>query len=190
MMASQTARWIFQALLVLLAAGGAVRADESTVLSGTWQKHQYSFVSMGFTSTYSCDGLADKLKRLVLAAGARSDAKVLPGACPQFGHVEKLARADLTFYALIPDEGAKTSDGPRAAGAWRAVTLAPSSPRELGVGDCELVEQFRAELLPMFAIRSVDDQTTCVPFQESGSVINLKFESFAAAPANPAKSRP
>jgi len=176
---------------MLLAASSAVGADEPKVQSGSWQKHEYSFVSMGFTSTYSCDGLADKLKRLLIAAGARSDAKVLPGACPsQLGHVEKLARADLTFYTLIPDEGAKAPDGPRAAGTWRAVALAPNSPRELRVGDCELVEQFRAELLPMFATRSVDDQTTCVPHQESGSLINLKFEAFAAAPANAAASSP
>jgi hypothetical protein len=191
MTASQTARWISQVLLVLLAASGAVSADESTVQSGSWQKHQYSFVSMGFTSTYSCDGLADKLKRLLLAAGARSDAKAQSGACPsQFGHVDKLARADLTFYTLIPEQGAKTPDGPRAAGVWRAVALAPNAPHELGVGDCELVEQFRAQLLPMFAIRNVEDQTTCVPHQESGSVISLKFESFAAAPAKPATSSP
>ena len=31
---------------------------------------------MGFTSTYSCDGLASKLKLLLIASGARPDAKV------------------------------------------------------------------------------------------------------------------
>jgi hypothetical protein len=189
---SQTPRLICRVFLVLLAASGAVGADEPpAVQSGTWQKHQYSFVSLGFTSTYSCDGLADKLKRLLLAAGARADAKALPGACAsEFGHVEKLARAELAFYTLVPDQGAKTPDGPRADGVWRSVALAANSPRELGVGDCELVEQFRAQLLPMFTIRSVADQTTCVPHQESGSVINLKFETFAAAPAPPAAPRP
>jgi hypothetical protein len=185
----RAARIISQALLVLLAAGGAVSADESPVQSGTWQRHQYSFVSMGFTSTYSCDGLADKLKRLLLAAGARADAKAQSGACPsQFGHVDKLARADLSFYTLIPDAAGKTTDGPRANGVWHAVVLTPNSPRELAVGDCELVEQFRAQLLPMFATRSIDDRTTCIPHQESGSVINLKFESFAAAQPAPATS--
>ena len=45
------------------------------------------------------------------------------------------------------------------------------------------VEQFRAQLLPMFATRGIQNQTTCIPHQESGSVINLKFESFTAAVA-------
>jgi hypothetical protein len=181
-------RIILAAFIVLTVAGGTAFADEPSSESGTWQKHQYSFVSMGFTSTYSCDGLADQLKRLLLAAGARADVKAFPGACPSdFGHPDKLARADLVFYTLTPASGAKPEDGSWAAGAWRPVVVSPRSPRELGVGDCELVEQFRAQLLPMFATRNLDDRTTCVPHQDSGSVIDLKFESFAAAaPANAA----
>ena len=184
MVTRQTARTMFVALVVLLAASGAVRADESAGGSGTWQKHEYSFVSMGFTSTYSCDGLADKLKRLLLASGARADAKAQAGPCAaDFGHPETLARADLVFYTLTPDSGDKTATGPRADGVWRAVVLTQRSPRELAVGDCELVEQFRAQVLPMFTTRGIEDQTTCVPHQDSGSVINLKFESFSAVPA-------
>jgi len=177
------------ALLALLVGTGTVSADGSTMESGTWQKHQYSFVSMGFTSTYSCDGLAGKLKRLLLVAGARSDVKV-GGACPRgFGRVDKLAQADLTFYTLLPNEDHKPADGPRVDGVWRAVVFARHSPRELALGDCELVEQFRSQLLPMFTTRNAVNQTTCIPYQDSGSVINLRFESFAAAPAKAAASR-
>jgi hypothetical protein len=164
-----------------LLSGGPVVADESSPEAGVWQKHQYSFVSLGFTSTYSCDGLADKLKLLLLAAGARADAKAQSGPCAEgFGRVDKLARADLIFYTLAPAAG--TTDGPRIAGIWRPVTLAARSPRELATGDCELVEQFRAQILPMFTTRNVADQTTCVPHQDSGSTINLQFDSFAAVP--------
>src|ERR1700691_1909291 len=75
----------------------------ATPQHGIWQKHQYSFVFMGFTSTYSCDGLADKVKVLLIAAGARRDAKSRPGACASgFGRPDKFARADLTFYTLAP----------------------------------------------------------------------------------------
>ena len=49
----------------------------------------------------------------------------------------------------------------------------------------ELVEQFRSNVLPMFTTRNIDNRTTCVPHQNSGSVINLKFESFAAPPGRP-----
>ena len=70
-------------------------------------------------------------------------------------------------------------------GVWRSVSFADHSPRELRIGDCELVEQFRNMLLPMFTTRNVEDHTTCVPHQESGSVISLRFESFTAAPRTP-----
>jgi hypothetical protein len=138
---------------------------------------------MGFTSTYSCDGLADSLQRLLLAAGARQDAHSRPGTCAApAGRPDKFARADLTFYTLAPNGDAKVAGGEPGLGLWRPVEISIRSPRELANGDCELVEQFRAQVLPMFTTRNIDDHTTCVPHQESGSVINLHFESFAAAP--------
>ena len=157
--------------------------------AGTWQKHQYSFAFMGFTTTYSCDGLADKLKKLLLVAGARPDVKSEPGACASgFGRPDKFARADLTFYTLAPGS-ADAAQKPVEA-IWRPVTLAAHSPRELGVGDCELIEQFRNNVLPMVNPRNAVTPTTCIPHQESGSVIDLKFDSFAAAPPRRAAAVP
>jgi len=159
-------------------------ADEAPARErGLWQKHEYSFVFLGFTSTYSCDGLADKLKLLLTAAGARPDSKSQAGACANgFGRPDKFARADLTFYTLAPGGTDASPATKQVDGVWRPVSIADRSPRELGTGDCELVEQFRDNVLTMFATRNVDDHTTCVPHQNSGSVIALRFESFAAAP--------
>lgn len=177
------------ALCTLLLGSNTAFADQPTASHdrGVWQKHQYSFAFMGFTSTYSCDGLADKLKLLLIAAGARKDVKSQPGACAsEFGRPDKFARAELTFYTLAPVGAGQGADDQRVDGAWRPVAFAARSPRELAIGDCELIEQFKNDVLPMFATRNVDNHTTCVPYQESGSVINLKFESFAAVPAGPA----
>ena len=170
---------IFLEVFFLLIAAGATACVDAARGTNTppasndgWHRHEYSFVSMGFTSTYSCDGLADKLKVLLLAAGARADAKAQPGGCPSdFGHPDRLARADLVFYTLTPD----------GAGSWGPVVFTPNSPRELSLGDCELVEQFRAQVLPMFATRNLDDRSICVPHQDSGSVINLRFDAFKEA---------
>ena len=153
---------------------------------GVWQKHEYSFAFMGFTSTYSCDGLADKLRVLLIAAGARHDAKSVPGACASdFGRPDRFARANLTFYTLAPSGAdAATGDKP-IEGVWRPVSFADRSPRELATGDCELVDQFRTSVLPMFATRNIENHTTCIPHQLSGSNINLKFESFTAPPRHP-----
>jgi len=214
--------------LAVLAASVAVAAPPPLTShdSGVWQQHKYSFAFMGFTSTYSCDGLADQLKRLLIASGARPDVKSQPGACASgFGRPDKFARAELTFYTLAPQgdaagdgaasEAAASNDetdatpaasdksststaagdhadaqstGKPVAAIWRPVALAARSPRELRTGDCELVEQFRRQVLPMFTTRNVEDHTTCIPHQNSGSVINLKFESLSAVPPKHVKA--
>jgi hypothetical protein len=172
------------AAVLFSSLGSLAVADDSPSSSasepGIWQKHEYTFRFLGFTSTYSCDGLADQLRVLLIAAGARRDSKSRAGACASgYGRPDKLPQANLTFYTLTPAGSAGDAAGPRVPGAWRPVTIASRMPRELALGDCELVEQFRALVLPMFTMRNIDDHMTCVPHQESGSVINLKFETFA-----------
>src|SRR5450631_2530719 len=161
------------ALMCAVLASSAVFADAASSSApheaGAWQKHEYSFAYMGFTSTYSCDGLASKLKLLLMTSGARPGAKAQAGACASgFGHPDKFARADLTFYTLAPASADKASDGAPVDGTWIPVALA--------------YEQPRTNVLPMFTARNVDNHTTCIPHQESGSVIDLKFESFSVPP--------
>jgi hypothetical protein len=170
------------AALIFGLSASAFADDPSAVSNpepGIWQKHQYSFQFLGFTTTYSCDGLASKLKVLLIAAGARSDVKTTSGACAQgFGRPDKFARAELTFYSLAP--AAEGNAGPTVGGIWRAVVFLDRTPRELALGDCELVEQFRSLVLPMFTTRNIDNRITCVPNQLSGSVVNLRFDAFSA----------
>ncbi|HLZ97022.1 MAG TPA: hypothetical protein VKP66_03695 [Steroidobacteraceae bacterium] len=170
----------------VLASGAACAGDTAAHGAGVWQKHEYSFQFMGFTTTYSCDGLADKLKTLLIASGARPDAKARAGACSSdYGRPDEFARADLTFYTLAPADSAATSattDSRPVDGTWKPVAIAAHRPRELGAGDCELVEQFRSNVLGMFTTRNVASNTSCVPHQLSGSNIDLKFESFTAPP--------
>ena len=149
--------------------------------AGTWQPHSYDFQFMGFTSTYSCDGLADKLKVLLQAAGADPDAKVRPFCTRGYGVPDKLVRATVVFSTLQPvaaGYGAAVS----VAGVWRHVELAPHRPFTLELGDCELIEQFRDKLLPMFQTRNLNNQVTCVPHEDSGSNFNLAFDVFAPVP--------
>ncbi|MEP6884441.1 MAG: hypothetical protein ABJC66_06810 [Gammaproteobacteria bacterium] len=174
-------------LLLSMSASAADAPAHTTQEQGIWQKHEYLLAYMGFTTTYSCDGLADKVKVLLLAAGARHDAKSRSAACASgFGHPDKFARAELTFYTLGPAAGVAPSDSKPIDAVWRPVSFAYRSPRELTTGDCELIEQFRDNVLPMFTTRNIDNHTTCVPHQESGSSISLHFEALAAAPTGPA----
>ena len=79
---------------------------------GVWTEQHYSFTHLGFTSTYSCDGLADKLKRLLIIAGARADVVARPGGCSAgFGRPSKFASADLKFYTLKPADTVAPAPG-------------------------------------------------------------------------------
>jgi hypothetical protein len=184
-MQSRRALRVGLALIICGFSAAAFAAEPSATDSGrgVWQKHDYGFQFLGFTTTYSCDGLASKLKVLLIAAGARADAKSISGGCSRgYGVPDKFARATLTFYTLAP-VGNGENGSPPINGVWRSVALGDRSPREVRLGDCELVEQFRDKVLPMFTTRNVDNRMTCVPNQLSGSVINLKFEVFAGLQA-------
>jgi len=159
-------------------AGAAAPSATSPTEAGSWLPHTYQFHFMGFTATYSCDGLGDKLQLLLRLAGARADAKVTPLCARGYGVPDKLAEAQVVFSTLQP---ASAASG--VAGTWRHVELAPRHPFELQAGDCELVEQFRDTLLPMFATRNLKNQITCVPHQESGSNFSLSFDVLAPVPA-------
>jgi len=202
---SRVSSVVVTATLVMAAIGLAGPAAAATPSAapgaepGHWQPHDYVLHAMTFTSTYSCDGLADKLKLLLRLARARDDAKVDPLCGRGFGVPDKLAEAKMTFSTLqlgSPGAEAAVSTGaaaaarpasaagaPTVAGVWRHVEISEHHPFDLQLGDCELIEQFRDSVLPMFATRNVQSQITCVPHQESGSNFSLRFDVFAPAPA-------
>jgi len=141
---------------------------------GSWSSHQIEFTFLGFTSTYSCEGLQSKLQALLRTLGAQQDA-VLTSACDRgFGAPEKFASANVRFSSLQP-----TADADAAIeGQWRHVEIAPHHPSQLDLGDCELVEQFRDKILPSFTTRALINDVRCIPFQESGSAYTLQFDVF------------
>jgi hypothetical protein len=175
---------ILKAGFALVAVLMGFEALPATQDQYVWVEHDTNFQYQGFTSTYSCDGLAEKLRILLIAAGARADAKATTDGCPGgFGRPDKFARARLRFYTLAPAANADSASAP-VAGVWRPVVFADRSPRDLRLGDCELVEQFRDKVLSMFTTRKLENGMTCVPNQLSGSVIKLNFEVFAAPAAH------
>jgi hypothetical protein len=180
------------AILGVLVLGATVQAADAadagagtpaSTQPGDWKAQKLNFFFMGFTATYSCDGLGDQLRVLLRASGARDGAKIDPICARGFGVPDKLAQANLEFSTLQPQTG-PTPAAPTVPGTWRHVSFSPHHPYELQLGDCELIEQFRDKLLPKFTTRNVQSQVTCVPNQLSGSNYNLSFEVFApAAPA-------
>jgi len=177
---------IFGVLAAAAALPGPVAANDAP-LGGVWQKHEYELHYMGFTSTYSCDGLEGQLRLLLKAAGARDDVRVSSGACngPD-GHPTKFATANMTFYTLVPASSGAPTDAATTPAMWRTVKLANHSPSQLESGDCELVEQFRDQILPMFTTRNIVDHMGCVPYDQHVGQLNLSFDVLTSAPVTSA----
>jgi hypothetical protein len=210
-----------------LAAGSVV----DTVALGRWKEHELSFTYSGFTSKYSCDGLADKVRLLLRTLGARPDLKVATYGCGDlYGGPTEFPRVKLRFATLEPAaDGAAALPAASAAaqpaatpqpyglvigreaprlpvpgaaiapeasalaplpGEWRKLRFDRDQPRTLEPGDCELLEQFRDRVLPLFATRAMDDHTRCIPYQLSGTRLSLALEVFTPVPtADAARAR-
>jgi len=172
------------AALTALASGAVCLAsDEPTAANaaaapapGTWVDHEYRFPSMTFTSTYSCNGLIDKVRLLLKTSGARVG-KIQPLCSNGYSRPDRLAQVDVHFSTLQPAHG---SAGASSTGVWKRVQFGINRPYDLQSGDCELIDRFRAVLLPMFAARDVQNNLRCIPFQDTGP-FGLSFEVFAPA---------
>jgi hypothetical protein len=170
----------FAAALPLAAAA----APDEVPAAGIWQPHEYTFSYAGFTSHYSCDGIADKLKQLLRAAGAREDLTVRGSCSDPLGGPSRIAVARVSFHTLAPAvAGTPPPAGAAAApGAWKVVEFRDREPSWVESGDCELIEQFDRELLPLFATRDRHSRMTCVPHTVQLGAISLRFEVFAPLP--------
>ncbi|MGA7541131.1 MAG: hypothetical protein WBW93_20415 [Steroidobacteraceae bacterium] len=134
-------------------------------VEAVWASRQVSFVYRGFTTRYSCDGLRDKVRRLLTKLGAR-DLKVreqrrstLSGPDPYPGvrvSMQVLVRASL--------EQGKNA-GPMVAAHWQKVVLMPSTASLQQQDKCELIEQFKEAFLPLFATRHVSFESNCIPHE-------------------------
>lgn len=165
------------ALVVMTLSPAVLGADPAP---GAWRGHEYTFSQHGFTTSYSCTGLAAKVRSLLRAAGAREDMKVVPLACGVPGNPSRSARVRVAFHTLAP-AAAQTQGVP---GVWRSVSIQRSHTRDLEAGDCELVDRFRKDLLPFFSTRNVLDRVRCLPHQNGRGAISLSFDVFVAARAD------
>ena len=67
-------------------------------------------------------------------------------------------------------------------GVWTEVQLAPNKPTDMGIGECELVEQMRPMLEKSFTMRNTQYRTTCVPKQISVGDYHVQTEVLQLRP--------
>jgi len=148
------------------------------VQPGTWQPHHVTFQYLGLDSAYSCDALKERLTFLLRQSGARLES-VSVGPCFHGYGPQELAYAQLKFSTLRPATAiAAPPRGSPLAGRWRSVQFSPQqSGRLLGGQDCQLVQEFRLQLLSLFTTREVQASFPCVPIRED-TPYKLRFDVF------------
>ena len=147
------------------AAAGETAAPSADAQPAVWAPKELHFVFMGFTAHYSCDGLRDKIRHVLGELGARSGFEVdYSGCSTPFGQPDPFPGVRIRMQTLQP-AGANDQSAEPVAAHWRRVDLHLDRDAVWEASDCELLEQIREKILPLFATRNVDFGSNCVPHQ-------------------------
>jgi hypothetical protein len=148
------------------AADGAQPDPAASPEFAVWAPKEVQFTYMGFTTHYTCDGLRDTIQEMLLQLGARKDdLKVYEEPCSNPNRPDPFPGVRIKMSVLQPAPAAPGPDTQIVEAHWKAVKL---PYRETGFeagGQCELLEQFKQKILPLFTTRNVEVQTSCVPHQ-------------------------
>ena len=147
-----------------------------------WTPKELRFVYMGFTSHYSCDGLRDKMRVILLQLGARPDMKLRETPCAgQLGRPTEFPGVTVNMNVLTPFDAAKTNAAETPLPAhWKSVEISTDRDPLREAGDCELVEQVKSHVLPLFTTRNIEYRSTCIPNQLQVGGTLLKAEVLIA----------
>jgi hypothetical protein len=178
---------IAAATAVALLACVAVRAQSqpqsqaepsasSGAVSAVWAPKQLNFIYRHATATYSCDGLQEKMKEILLKLGARADLQVRGYGCTRLVGPDPLAGVSIRMNVLQP---ADNHAGQAVPAHWKMVNLLTDNDNHDPIdasGDCDLVNEVRHQVLPLFATRNVDYSATCEQHQLVPGGTRLKAE--------------
>lgn len=193
--------WAIAAQAGAAAPGAAPQAAVPYPITGNpvaavWKERHVEFFYMGRTARYSCEGLRDKVRAMLLELGARRDPSLVAMGCEDDARGPVSAAGphlSITFSApALPDPAAKPARaGDLAATDARfvAFSITTDAFRNLGIGDCELVEQFARQVLPKLVTRGVRQDITCIPNELSGSHFMLRGEVLRPLPPGEAAAQ-
>ncbi len=184
---------ISAALLVGSAATVAAPTDETSsqaTAPAQWAPRKLTFIYQGFTSKYTCDGLRDQLKQILQQLGASHDLVVKRYGCTRLDGPESSPGVQATFSVLASagTDSHDASGSKQVAARWDTVTLNSDTPRQSNSGDCELIEQVKKQVLPLFTTRNLTFTSSCFPHDVSLAGAHLSVE--VLRPAQPAAAQP
>ncbi len=161
--------FLVTAVVACSAAGAADAQGAQSAQPAQWVQKKIYFVYMGFTTNYSCDGLRDTVRAVLLQLGARKQGMdVREFGCTAYeGVPERNPGVSGSFYVLqpVPEDQTGSSGGTAVAAHWQTVNVQLSRSVREQAGQCELLEQVKQKILPLFNARNVQFQTNCFPNQ-------------------------
>jgi hypothetical protein len=149
------------------AQASAGQPDPQATEAAFWIPREAQFTYMGFTTHYSCDGLRDTIRDMLLQLGARKDdLKVYEQGCA--GNPDRpdpFPGVRIKMSVLAPAPSPPLPGTQTVPAHWKTVKLPYRETALYAAGECELLEQFKQKILPLFTVRNVDLHATCVPHQ-------------------------
>ena len=144
------------------APAAATPAGDSATVPITWQHQRAEFNYLGHTVLYSCDGLEDQVRRILLYFGARSDLKVSAVGCTRGAEgPTRHAWVNADFDLPVPAVGAGAGTPVRAQ--WAEVKLTPRQPNFMSKDDCELIDSMKDLVTHHLQLRGLEYRTNCFP---------------------------
>ena len=180
------------ALLACAAAQAQPQAESSAgadAVSAVWAPKQLNFIYRHATATYSCDGLQEKMRSILLKLGARADLQVRGYGCTRLVGPDPLAGVSIRMNVLQP---ADRQAGQAVAAHWKRVDVLTDYDNHDPIdatGDCDLINEVRHQVLPLFATRKLDYSATCEQHQLVPGGTRLKAEVLVPDQAAAAAAR-
>jgi hypothetical protein len=178
---------LLMALAVGLSIGpaGAAQAADTAAPAAHWVARSFDYTYMGFTAKYSCDGLLDSVRTILLALGARKqDLQIQSRGCTKLNGVESFPGVSAHFSVLVPaatDDSGQAGDRAAQPAQWKTVDLVRLTRTGIDA-PCELLEQLKAKALPLFTTRNLEFQSTCVPHDVSPGDIRFTVDVLRPVP--------
>jgi hypothetical protein len=153
-----------------------------TAQPARWTQRKIYFTYLGFTTHYSCEGLTDKVRGVLLQLGARkADMNVHEAGCTsRAGEPTPFPAVQGTFSVLEPVAPTEASSSSGAAGVvvahWQPVNVRFDHQDLDMSGQCELLEQVQQHILPLFPARNVQFKSLCIPHQLTAGGNSLQAE--------------
>jgi hypothetical protein len=175
----QRTRLIVPALLGCVLSSPLWADESGGGVPAVWADKELNFTYVGFTTKYSCDGLRDKMRSVLLDLGAeKKSLKVLQSGCSSpGGRPDPFPGVRVKMRVLQPAGSSNTDEKePPVAAHWQPLDLKFHDSFSMDSGECELMEQIHQKVLPLFSVRNVEFKSTCVPHQASPTRPILKSE--------------